>query len=41
VIGTGKWAYAPIQLQLAGRQAMEASVFLNGAAGLIGSQLGE
>lgn len=39
VIGTGKWAYAPIQLQLAGRQAMEATVFLNGAAGLIGSVL--
>lgn len=40
VIGTGRWAYAPTQLQLAGRQVMEAADFLNGAFGFLGSRLG-
>ncbi len=40
VIGTGRWAYAPTQLQLAGRQVTDAADFLNGAPGFLGSRLG-
>jgi methionyl-tRNA formyltransferase len=40
VIGTGKWIYAPTRLQLAGRQAVDAAAFLNGAPGFVGSRLG-
>ena len=40
VVGTGRWAYAPEQLQLAGRQAVDAGDFVNGAPDIIGSTLG-
>lgn len=39
VVSTGKGAYVPTRLQLAGRQAVDASDFLNGAPDLIGSFL--
>ena len=40
VVGTGKGVYAPVRLQLAGRQPVDAAEFLNGAPDLIGSALG-
>lgn len=40
VIGTGMWVYVPTQLQLAGRQALDAESFVNGAPGFLGSVLG-
>ena len=39
-IGTGHWVYVPTRLQLAGRQAVDAEDFVNGAPGIIGSVLG-
>ncbi len=41
VIGTGQGVYVPTQLQLAGRQPVEAADFIHGAPDLIGSLLGE
>ncbi|NDJ75713.1 MAG: methionyl-tRNA formyltransferase [Chloroflexi bacterium] len=40
VVGTQRWAYAPSQVQLAGRQAQDAADFLNGAPDFFGSTLG-
>jgi methionyl-tRNA formyltransferase len=40
VIGTGKGVYVPTRLQIEGRGALEADIFLNGAAGLLGATLG-
>lgn len=39
-IGTGNGLYAPTRLQLAGRQAVDAAAFLNGAPEFLGSRLG-
>ena len=41
VIAAGQGAYVPTRLQLAGRQAMDAADFTNGAPGFVGSRLGE
>jgi methionyl-tRNA formyltransferase len=40
VVGTGSGVYIPTQLQLAGRQPVDAAGFLNGAPNFIGSTLG-
>jgi methionyl-tRNA formyltransferase len=40
VIGTGDGVYVPTRLQLAGRQAVDAAAFLNGAPDFIDSTLG-
>lgn len=40
VIGCGRWVYAPTRLQLAGRAAVDALSFINGAPTFIGSRLG-
>ncbi|MBI5958052.1 MAG: methionyl-tRNA formyltransferase [Chloroflexi bacterium] len=40
VIGTGEGVYAPTQLQIEGRSAVDAAAFLNGAPGFMGSTLG-
>jgi len=40
VIGTGRHVYTPTRLQLAGRQPVGATDFLNGVPGFVGSRLG-
>ena len=41
VIGTGHGLYAPTTLQLEGKKAMDATLFMHGAPGFAGSVLGK
>ncbi len=40
VIGTGQGVYVPTRLQIEGRGALDAEIFLNGAGGFLGATLG-